>query len=180
MFAKDRKPGRDRHRDNDRRETRNHHDHHERPERQADEQEIEKINALVKQVLKEVDDSLEPASLTNLNAFERKLVHRQFDNNPDLVTKTYRKGEEYELKIYPVGNIRKYAQSKAEEALHTRKKVVLPHMSSYQRFVIHDTLKEMDTIKAESFGEGEERHIEITPEAYGRGLKRIIKKIKLI
>jgi len=180
MFNKDRKPGRDRHRDGDRRGPRDRREHHERPEREANEQESAKVKALVEQVINEIGDSLEPASLTGLNAFERKLVHRQCDHTPDLVTKTYRKGEDYELKIYPVGNIRKFAQSKADEAIQSRKKVVLPHMSSYQRFVIHDALKNMETVKAESFGEGEERHIEIIPEAYGRGLKRIIKKIKLI
>jgi len=141
-------------------------------------------NGKIKEILSEIqgtiNDSIEPITLSKLNSFERKLVHRHFDHNPDVVTKTYRNGEDFDLKIYPVGNLRKFAEQKADEALQTRKKVTLPHMSSYERFVIHDALKNMDSIKAESFGEVEERHIEISPEAFGRGLKRIIKKIKLM
>lgn len=139
-----------------------------------------KIQKILSEIQHDLNNSIEPITLSKLNSFERKLVHRHFDHNPDVVTKTYRNGEDFELKIYPVGNLRKFAQEKAEEAKQSRKKVALPHMCSYERFVIHDTLKEMDSIKAESFGEGEERHIEISPEAFGRGLKRIIKKIKLI
>ncbi len=139
-----------------------------------------KIQKILSEIQTNIIDSIEPITLSKLNSFERKLVHRHFDHNPDIVTKTYRNGEEFDLKIYPVGNLRKFAEGKAEEALQTRKKVALPHMSNYERFVIHDALKNMDSVKAESFGEGEERHIEISPDAYGRGLKRIIKKIKLI
>jgi predicted RNA-binding protein Jag len=137
------------------------------------------IEQLLQKVMRDLDNSLEPVSLYDLNAFERKLVHRQFDHDTNFVTKTYRNGEEYELKIYPVGNLRKYAEKKAEEAIVSGQKIVLPHMSSYARYVIHDTLKSIETIKSASFGEGEERHIEIEPEVYGRGLKKIIKKIRL-
>ncbi len=139
-----------------------------------------KIEKILSEIQSNINNSIEPITLSKLNSFERKQVHRHFDHNPDVVTKTYRNGEDFELKIYPIGNLRKYAQGKAEEALQTRKKVTLPHMSNYERFVIHDALKNMDSIKAESFGEGEERHIEISPEAFGRGLKRIIKKIRLL
>jgi len=52
-------------------------------------------------------------------------------------------------------------------------------MSSYERFVIHEALKDNDALKVESFGEGVERHIVIEPNLFGRGLKKIIKKIKL-
>jgi predicted RNA-binding protein Jag len=137
------------------------------------------MEQLIQKVLRDLDNSLEPVSLYDLNAFERKLVHRQFDHDTNFVTKTYRNGEEYELKIYPVGNLKKYAEKKAEEAIESGQKIILPHMSSYARYVIHDTLKSIETIKSSSFGEGEDRHIEIEPEVYGRGLKKIIKKIRL-
>ncbi len=142
--------------------------------------EDEKIRHLLDQVKKDLDGSLEPVSLQKLNAFERKQIHRHFDHNPNIVTKTYRNGDDYELKVYPVGNLKKFAQEKADEAVQSRKKVVLPHMSSYARYVVHDSLKTVDSIKVQSFGEGAERHIEIEPEFFGRGLKRIIKKIKLM
>lgn len=139
-----------------------------------------KIDSLVKRIKAELVDSIDPIVIPELNAFERKLVHREFDNNAEIVTKTYRLGDnDYELRVYPIGNLKRYAQKKADEAVQTREKVVLPHMSNYERFVIHDYLKGIDTIKTTSIGEDEDRHIIIEPAVFGRGLRRIIKKIKL-
>jgi hypothetical protein len=53
-------------------------------------------------------------------------------------------------------------------------------MSSYERFIVHNVLKEIDSIESSSVGEGAERHVEIQPQKFGRGLKKIIKKIKLM
>jgi len=139
-----------------------------------------KIDGLISRIRKELADSIEPITIPDLNAFERKLIHRQFDNNSQIITKTYRLGEEgYELRVYPVGNLKRYAQQKAEEAMQSRTTVVLPHMSSYERFIIHDYLKTLDTVKTASVGDDEDRHIEIEAEMFGRGLKRFIRKIKL-
>ncbi len=147
-----------------------------RPNPQKD----KKITRLIKKVESELTDSIVPISLTKLNAFERRQIHRHFDRNPNIVTKTYKlEDDEYELRIYPVGNLRRYAEEKAEEAIQSGQKVILPHMSSYERFVIHEALKNKEAVKVASFGEGEDRHIEIEPNIFGRGLKRIIKKIKL-
>lgn len=140
----------------------------------------DKIKQLIDKVESELIDSIVPISLTRLNAFERRQIHRHFDRNSEIVTKTYKiTDEEYELRVYPVGNLRRYAEKKAEEAIQTGRKVILPHMSSYERFVMHEVLKKNEAVKSESYGEGDERHIEIKPEIFGRGLKRIIKKIKL-
>lgn len=140
-----------------------------------------KIDNLVRRIKRELADSIEPIVIPELNAFERKQIHRQFDHNSEIVTKTYRVADDvYEMRVYPVGNLKKFAQKKANEAVETRKTVVLQHMSNYERFVIHETLKSISTVKSVSYGEGENRHIEIEPEVFGRGLKRIIKKIKLI
>lgn len=140
----------------------------------------EKIVKLIDRIKTELADSIEPIVIPNLNAFERKLIHREFDRNPEIVTKTYRYDEEYELRVIPVGNLKRFAKKKADEAIETREKVVLPPMTNYERFVVHSSLKDLDTIKTSSHGEGEYRHIEIEPEMFGRGLKRIIKKIKLM
>ncbi len=139
-----------------------------------------KIEKLVKQIKEELIDSIEPIIIPELNAFERKLIHRQFDNNPDIVTKTYRLDDDvYELRVYPVGNLKRYAQKKADEAVEKRQKIVLPHMSNYERFIVHDYLKEIDTVHTTSEGEDEDRHIVIEPAVFGRGLRRMIKKIRL-
>jgi len=141
----------------------------------------EKIEKLIHKIDNELKDSIEPITIPELNAFERKLIHRHFDHNPNIVTKTHRIGEDgYELLVYPVGNLKRYARQRAEEAVEKRETVTLPHMSNYERFVVHDSLKSMDTVKTTSVGEGDYRHIEIEPEIFGRGLKKIIKKIKLM
>ena len=161
---------------NDRRGRDNRRGH----DRREGEKENKKITDLLTNVKNELAGSIEPFSIKDLNSFERKLVHRHFDHNPNIVTKTYRNGEDYEIRVYPVGNLIRFAEEKAQEVISTRKKVALPHMSSYARYVVHDALKTNDSIKVQSYGEGDERHIEIEPELFGRGLKRIIKKIKLI
>lgn len=165
-----------------RREPRNRppRDHGERREWGQHDEKNEKIEELIRNIRDELVDSIEPISITELNAFERKLIHNQFDDSTEITTKTYRISDDaYELRIYPIGNLKRYAQKKADEAVETRKKVVLSHMTSYERFVVHDYLKDLETVKTSSHGEGEERHIEIEPEVFGRGLKRIIRKIKL-
>jgi predicted RNA-binding protein Jag len=139
-----------------------------------------KMVRLIAKVREDLCDSIVPISLTLLNPFERKQIHREFDTDPNVTTKTYRIGEDqYELRLYPVGNLRKYAEKKAEEAMQSGQKVVLPHMSSFERFIVHEALKDNEAIKANSHGEGDDRHIELEPEIFGRGLKRIMKKIKL-
>ncbi|MDZ7725203.1 MAG: R3H domain-containing nucleic acid-binding protein [candidate division KSB1 bacterium] len=145
-----------------------------------DQEKPEKIVKLIDRIKSELSDTIEPIVIPNLNAFERKCIHREFDRNPEIVTKTYRYGEDYELRVVPVGNLKRFAKKKADEAIENRDKVVLPPMTNYERFVVHSTLKDLDTIKTSSHGEGEFRHIEIEPEMFGRGLKRIIKKIKLM
>jgi len=140
----------------------------------------EKMERLIAKIRTDLSDSIIPISLTRLSPFERKQIHRAFDRDPSVTTKTYRIGEEeYELRLYPVTNLRKYAEKKAEEAIQSGQKVVLPHMSSYERFIVHEALKNNEAIKANSFGEGDDRHIELEPELFGRGLRKIMKKIKL-
>jgi hypothetical protein len=53
-------------------------------------------------------------------------------------------------------------------------------MSSYERFLAHEVLKDVESVESISVGEGAERHIQIQPKKFGRGLKKIIKKIKLM
>ncbi|MBN1997109.1 hypothetical protein JW935_06120 [candidate division KSB1 bacterium] len=138
-----------------------------------------KIQNVLDQIKRELKDSILPVSFHDLNSFERKLIHRHFDHNSEIVTKTYRHDEDYELKVYPVGNLKRYAHEKASEAVEKGERIVLPHMGNYERFIIHDTLKSNEAVKSESYGEGDERHIEIEPEMFGRGLKKIIRKIRL-
>ena len=129
---------------------------------------------------KKLEDSIKPEALLELNSFERKLVHRHFDQSQEFQTRTYRDGDKYTLTVYPVGNIEKFAREKAQESMESGEGVPLPPMGSYERFVVHTALKDTRGIETVSEGEGRERHVKIVSKRFGRGLKRIAKKIKLI
>jgi predicted RNA-binding protein Jag len=141
---------------------------------------MSKIDRILIEVQRSLRDSCVPATLKDLTAFERKRIHRFFDGNPEFETKTYRNDGDYVLKVFPVGNIRRLAEQKAEEARQRQCVVALPAMGSFERFIVHNALKQYTDLETISVGEGAERHVEIRPVRYGRGLKRIIRKIKLL
>ncbi|MGQ9560852.1 MAG: R3H domain-containing nucleic acid-binding protein [Candidatus Oleimicrobiaceae bacterium] len=141
---------------------------------------ISKIDRILIQVQRDLRDSYVPATLKDLTAFERKRIHRFFDGNPEFETKTYRNDGDYVLKVFPVGNIRRLAEQKAEEARQRQGVVALPPMGSFERFIVHNALKQYTDLETTSVGEGDQRHVEIRPVRFGRGLKRIIKRIKLL
>jgi hypothetical protein len=141
-----------------------------------------RLREIIHKAEQQLADSAQPVQLENLNPFERKQVHKHFERRkPAIETKTYRgEGDSQVLWIFPVANLKKFAEEKANEALETGADVVLPPMSNYERFIIHDALKDNESVETISVGEGEERHIEIQPKKFGRGLKKIMKKIKLM
>lgn len=139
-----------------------------------------KITQLISELEEKLNSSHAPVQIAQLNPFERKQVHRHFERNKALFeTKTYRDGEDHVLWIFPVANLKKFVETKAQEALDSGEDVALPPMSNYERFIVHNVLKDLGNIETTSVGEGEERHIEIHPKKFGRGLKKIVKKIKL-
>ena len=145
--------------------------------RGTDEQNIRKLISGVEEKLQE---SIRAESLDGLNSFERKMVHGHFDHNPDFETRTYRNGDKFSLSIYPVGNIKKYVNDKTQELLKSGEEVCdLPPMGSYERYVVHAALQDVTGVETSSHGEGPERHVQIVSKRFGRGLKRIVKKIRL-
>ncbi len=147
----------------------------QRPRRR---EEDEKIQRLIRNINDLLADTNQAICLEDLSAYERKRIHQYFDNKDDFETKTYRNGEDYLLWVFPIAKLRQLAEEKAREALELGEEVDLPPMSNYERFIIHDTLKSWDSVETASFGEGEERHVRITPVRFGRKLKRMVKKIK--
>lgn len=141
-----------------------------------------RITELIHETQQKLNDSIQPVQLPNLNAIERKQVHRYFERQkPAFETKTYRgDGEEQVLWVFPIANLTKWVEAQAKQAVETDTEIVLPAMSSYERFLVHNVLKAIDSIDSFSEGEGAERHIRIQPKKFGRGLKKIIKKIKLM
>jgi len=147
------------------------------PDQGADDQNIRKLISGVEEKLQE---SIKAESLEGLNSFERKMVHRHFDHNPDFETRTYRKEDKFTLTIYPVGNIKKFAKDKAQELFDTGTEVSdLPPMGSYERYIVHAALQDIAGVETTSHGEGSERHVQIVSKKFGRSLKKIVRKIKL-
>ena len=124
-------------------------------------------------------DAVKPESLNGLNSFERKLIHRHFDHSTSYQTRTYRNGDKFTLCVYPVANIEKMAKDKAKESLDTGETISLPPMGSYERYIVHNALKDFSGVETSSEGEGKERHIQIVSKRFGRGLKKIARKIRL-
>ncbi|MFZ5516537.1 MAG: R3H domain-containing nucleic acid-binding protein [Candidatus Zhuqueibacterota bacterium] len=141
---------------------------------------LAKIDQILIDAQKRLRDTLEPVSIENLNGFERKKIHGFFDSKPEYVTKTYRRGESYVLKVFPVGNLKKLAKDAADKVLASGETIMLPYLDNFERFIVHDYLKDFDGIETKSIGEGQERRLEIRQAKFGRSLKRIIKKIKLL
>lgn len=138
-----------------------------------------RIEQLLREAEQTLADSIKAVTFDNLSAFERKHVHEFFEHNSAFETKTYRDGDKYVLWVFPVGNLKTFAQEKANEAVATSSVVALPPMSNYERFIIHDALKDMESVETSSEGEASERHVLISPVKFGRRLRKIVKKIKL-
>lgn len=141
---------------------------------------MSKIDQILIDIQRKLRDSIEPYSVENLNSFERKKIHSFFDGNEDYETRTYRKGEQFVLKVIPVGNLKRLAKENAEKVLQTGETIVMPYLNNYERFVIHNYLKDFDGVETKSVGEGQDRRLEIKQAKFGRSLKRIIKKIKIL
>jgi len=136
----------------------------------------EKVKEIIQQIEHTLQDSIESVKVQDLNSFQRKLLHEHFEKSQEYKVKTYRENENVTMKVYPVGKLKRLAELKAQEVLIKGETEVLPPMGSFERFVIHDYLKDRDGVRTESFGEGRERHIEINP-LFGRSPKKIKKRL---
>lgn len=144
-----------------------------------DHADIAKLDRILIDIQKNLRDSIEPIDLENLTAYERKRIHSFFDDKPEFKTKTYRDNDHYILKVFPVGNLKKFAEEKMKIVLETGQSVYLENLGNYERFVIHDHLKSIEGIETTSTGEENNRVLEIKQKHFGRTLKKIIKKIKI-
>ena len=114
------------------------------------------------------NDTLKPYHVTGLKGLQRKLIRQRYERSQEYAIKSYRDGEEVIFKIYPVGRLRRMAEQKMQEVMMNGRASSLPPMGAYERFVIHDYLKERDGITTESQGlEGKDRHIIVKP-LFGR------------
>lgn len=59
--------------------------------------------------------------------------------------------------------LKSLAKMNAQRVRYFKKEVILPHMNSYERRIVHTALAEYPDIKTESIGEGEDRRIVVKP-----------------
>jgi hypothetical protein len=126
------------------------------------------LEALFDQIEASFHDTLKPFRVTGLKGFHRKIIRQRYENSHEYAIKSYRNGEEVIFKIYPVGRLRRIAEQKMQEVMMNGRSSSLPPMGAYERFIVHDYLKERDGITTESQGiEGKDRHIVVKP-LFGR------------
>ncbi|HDQ46008.1 MAG TPA: hypothetical protein ENN17_11020 [bacterium] len=147
-----------------------------RPSRGDEKRIDEKVRQVIETAMTQLQDGLEPFEIHDLNGFQRMQVHRFFEKKQEYALKTYRNGEDFVLKIYPVGALKRLSEQRAQEVLMKGEPESLPPMGSYERFIVHTYLKDRGGIRTESHGEDAERHIEILP-VFGRSLKKIKRKL---
>lgn len=139
----------------------------------------ENIDQLVNTIQKELTDSIHPYVLQDLNFHGVQQVKKKLSINQEYKIKTYKHGKEITVKVFPIGNLKRLAEQKAQEVLMKSEKIKLPHMGAFERFIIHDYLKSRNGIKTKSVGkEGKDRHIQIYP-LFGRKLKKAKKKLSI-
>lgn len=137
----------------------------------------EKVRRTIKTIEESLTGSIQSITFRELNGYQRKAIKKHFEHIQEYRIKTYRERDSVIIKVYPVGQLKRLAEQKTQEVLMKGKPEALPPMGSFERFVIHDYLKEREGIKTESFGEeGKDRHIEICP-LFGRTLKKAKKKL---
>jgi len=139
----------------------------------------ENTEKLIETIKHELKDSINPYILDNVNSHVINRIKKELSSEQEYRVKTYKNGREITVKIYPVGNLKRLAEQKAQEVLMNGKKITLPHMGAFERFVVHDYLKSRNGIKTQSFGkEGKDRHIKIYP-LFGREPKKAKKKLTI-
>ena len=126
---------------------------------------IEDIDGALHIKLTETESALligfQGETLWSLQHILRLLVLRELDNPESMSTiildvEDYRKQEEEKL--------REFVKKVALNVKGAKRREPLSPMSSYKRRIVHITIKEIPGVKTESFGEGAERRIIITPE----------------
>jgi len=136
----------------------------------------EKVIQLVNHAEEYLVSSFKPFEISDLNGFQRKQIYHHFEKKQEYKVKSYRKDKGVVLKIFPIGNIKRLAEQKAQEVLIKGEPEVLSPMGSFERFIIHNYLKDREGIKTESYDEGLKRHVEIHP-VFGRNPKKTKRKL---
>jgi hypothetical protein len=123
------------------------------------------------------NNSIDAFPIRGLDPFQRKQIHQHFEKTGEYKVRTLRdESEEIFLIVIPVGHLQRLAENMMQEVLMTGESRSMQPMGSYERFLIHEYMKNRGGVRTESFGEGEERHIEIFP-MFGRIPKKAKRRL---
>jgi predicted RNA-binding protein Jag len=137
----------------------------------------EKVAGIIKDAEEHFKCSILPYTIEELNPFQRKQMHRYFERAQEYKVRTLRdQNDQVLLKIYHAGELQRMAEIKVQEVLMSGEPCALPTMDSYERFIIHDYMKERGGIKTESIGGDNERHVVIYP-VFGRTPKKAKRRL---
>ena len=136
----------------------------------------QQIKQTIAKIEKDLVDSIEPAIIRGLDRSQRSVIQRHFENTQEYRVKFYRDREETVVKVFPIGVLKRLTEQKTQEVLMKGISETLPPMGSFERFIVHDYLKDREGVRTESFGEGRERYVEIQP-LFGRSPKKTKRRL---
>jgi predicted RNA-binding protein Jag len=148
-------------------------DDRRKPEFEMDEKTKETIDA----AMEHFRESLDPFPVEGLNPFQRKGIHRHFEKTQEYKVRTVRdEKDEILLIVVPVGHLQRISETMLQEVLMTGEARFLPPMGSYERFIVHEYLKNRGGVRTESCGDGDGRHVQIFP-LFGRTPKKAKRRL---
>jgi len=136
----------------------------------------EKVREAIDTLEASLKDSMEPSVIRGFNNLQRKQLILHFEKSQEYKLKTYREQDDVIIKIFPVGVIKRLTEQKTQEVLMKGVPEVLSPMGSFERFIVHDYLKDREGIKTESYGEGKDRYVGIQP-LFGRSPKKAKRRL---
>lgn len=157
-------------------EDKKYHSHSKEHDRRRGPQMDPDVKQAIEKAIELLQDNLQPSLIAGFNAFQRKQVHQYFERIPEFAVKSYRHEENFNMKVYPVGALKRLAEQRSQEVIMRGESEKLPSMGSYERFIIHDYLKDRAGVRTESEGEGADRHVVIYP-IFGRNLKKAKRRL---
>ncbi len=133
--------------------------------------------SLIRKIEEYFQDAMQPFTVSGITGYHQNVLRKYFEKSEEYSIKSYHEGENILLKVYPLGKLRRCAEQATQEVLMKGKPVELSVMGSYERFIIHDYLKDREGVYTESLGEeGKNRHVMIHP-LFGRQLRKEKKKL---
>ncbi len=133
-------------------------------------------DAQILQIEKKIGHTLKSIKIEHISPTQKDKIVHYFAENPECSIKIYEEDDNFVVRIYPVGRLRRLADEKASEVAAKGYQTELPPMGSYERFIIHEHLKDREEITTHSVGiSGQNRRVVIVPR-FGRKPRKVTKR----